>query len=153
MGMRRVGGIDDTVWTAPPSADPAQEGRPTTRQRVAVIALLVVLGVGVVYPALAAGLSRKDYGTFAFWKLPNRIDYCGRRYDDGGPQVGSPALFESQDSAPGAHWSFLSWTFSGRSIDADVAPLSAPGSSVCTMTLYIPLGGGRWEIYSLSGGP
>ena len=114
-------------------------GRPTGRQRVAVIALLAVIGLGVVYPAVAAVLSRKDYGTFAFWKVPDRINYCGRSYYDGGPQRGSPSLFASQDSEKGAHWSFLSWTFSGRSIYADVAPLSPP-SARCA----------RWCFTSLS---
>jgi hypothetical protein len=118
-----------------------------------MIALLVLIGLGVVYPAVAAGLSRRDYGTFAFWKVPNRIDYCGRRYDDQGSARGSPALFESQDHAKGAHWSLLSLTFSGRSIYADVVPVSPPRDTVCTMMLYIPLGGGSWETYALSGGP
>ena len=36
---------------------------------------------------------------------------------------------------------------------ADAAPLSRPRYTVCTMVLYIPLGDGRWETYSLSGGP
>ncbi len=80
------------------------------------------------------------------------LDYCGRRYYDSGPQQGSPALFKSQDSATDAHWTFLSWTFSGRSIYADVNPVHPP-YSVCTMVLYVPIGGGKWETYSLSGGP
>jgi hypothetical protein len=151
MAMSKVGGIDDPVWTLPPS-ESAQLGRPTGRQRVAGIALLAIIGFGVVYPVAAAVLSRQDYGTFAFWKVPSRIDYCGRRYFDGGPQRGSPALFESQDSARDTRWTFLSWTFSGRSIYADVNPVKPP-YSVCTMVLYIPLGGGRWETYGLSGGP
>jgi hypothetical protein len=117
-----------------------------------VIALLAVIGLGILYPTAAALLSRKDYGTFAFWNVPNRIDYCGRRYYDGGPQHGSPARFESQDSARDAHWTFLSWTFSGRSIYADASPAKFP-NSVCTMALYIPIAGNKWETYSLSGGP
>lgn len=149
--MTKVGGIDDPVWTAPPD-DVARDGRPHRKQWVVVIAFMVLLGLGVVYPIVAAGLSRRDYGTFAFWKVPRRIDYCGRRYDDGGPQQGSPALFESHDSAKDAHWALLSWTFSGRSIYADVNPVRPP-YSVCTMSLYIPIGGGAWEVYSLSGGP
>jgi hypothetical protein len=152
MTMSKVGGIDDPVWTLPAGDDP-REGRPNWRTRVAAVSLLVVIALGVVYPAIAAGLSRKDYGTFAFWKVPNRINYCGRRYYDSGPVRGSAALFESRDGAKGAHWSFLSWTFSGRSIYADVAPLSPPRNTVCTMALYIPLGGGSWETYALSGGP
>ncbi len=114
-----------------------------------IIALLAFLGLGIVYPALATVLSRKDYGTFAFWKVPNRIGYCGLRYDDGGSLVGTPAKFESQDGDRSARWTFLSWTFSGRSISADVSSTSA----VCTGGLYISLGGGRWETYELSGGP
>jgi hypothetical protein len=116
---------------------------------VLVLAFLAVLVFGVVYPVTAAGLSRKDYGTFAFWKVPNRIDYCGRRYYDSGPQVGTPAHFQARDGDRTAHWTFLSWTFSGRSIYADVSSRSA----LCTGTLYIPVGGGRWETYDLSGGP
>lgn len=139
--MSRVGGIDDPIWTFPPDVA-AREGRPSRRQRFIVIAFIVVIGLCVVYPIVAAGLSRKDYGTFAFWKVPNRIDYCGRRYYDGEPQQGSPALFESQDSARDAHWTFLSWTFSRRSIYADVNPVRPP-YSVCTMALYIPIGGGE----------
>jgi hypothetical protein len=149
--MDKVGGIDDPIWTAP-SGDAIQEGRPTRRQRLLVIALLAFIGLGVLYPTAAALLSRKDYGTFAFWNVPNRIDYCGRRYYDGGLQQGIPALFESRDSAGVARWTFLSWTFSGRSIYANVSP-ARPPSSVCTMALYIPIGGGKWETYSLSGGP
>ncbi len=151
MTMGKIGAIDDPIWTAP-SGDATQEGRPTGRQRLLVITLLAIIGLGVVYPTAAAVISRKDYGTFAFWKVPNRIDYCGRRYYDGGPQQGSPALFESQDSARDAHWTFISWTFSGRSIYADVNAVRHP-YSVCTMALYIPIGGGKWETYSLSGGP
>ena len=150
--VSKVGGIDDPVWTLPPGDDP-REGRPNWRTRVAAVSLLGVIALGVVYPALAAVASRKDYGTFAFWKVPNRIDFCGRRYDVGGPEKGNPALFEAQDRAKGAHWTFLSWTFSGRSIYAVVAPLSPPRNTVCTMALYIPLGGGNWETYGLSGGP
>jgi hypothetical protein len=150
--MGNVGGIDDPVWTLPPGDDP-REGRPNWQTRVVAVSVLVVIALGLVYPALAAGLSRKDYGTFAFWKLPNRIDYCGRTYYDSGPEKGSPALFQSEDRAKGARWSFLSWTFSGRSIYAVVTPLSPPRYAVCTMVLYIPLGGGSWESYALSGGP
>jgi hypothetical protein len=149
--MAKVGAIDDPVWMMPPS-DAIQQVRPTGRQRLLVIALLAIIGFGVVYPAVAAVLSRRDHGTFAFWKVPNRIDYCGRRYYGGATEQGSPALFESHDSAKDAHWTFLSWTFSGRSIYADVAPVSSP-NAVCTMFLYIPIGGGKWETYSLSGGP
>lgn len=149
--MSKVGGIDDTIWISPHST--AGQTPPRSRsKRVGLIILVAVVVLGL-YPVTAAVLSRKDYGTLAFWKLPNRINYCGRRYYDSGPQTGSPALFESQDSDKAARWSLLSWTFSGRSIYADVSPLKPPANDVCTMVLYIPIGHGRWETYGLSGGP
>ena len=152
MTMNKVGKIDDPIWSSSPGVQP-QTGRPRAKHRVIAIGVLTVIALGVVYPLAAAGLSRKDYGTFAFWKLPNRIDFCGRRYYSGETERGNPALFESQDSAKGARWTFLSWTFSGRSIYADVAPSDSSSATACTMMLYIPLGGDRWETYALSGGP
>ena len=150
--MSKVGAIDDPVWTSQSGA-PTDGTRPSRRQRTVVAAFLVVLALGVVYPAIAAILSRKDYGTFAFWKVPDRIDYCGRRYyDDGASQLGPTAQSQSREGRTGVHWSRLSWTFSGRSIYADTIAPSHPVTS-CTMFLYIPLGGGKWESYSLSGGP
>jgi hypothetical protein len=147
--VHKVGGLDDTVWDASPDAPVEVRAGRSGRVALIVVAAIVVLSL---YPVTAATLSRKDYGTFAFWKLPSRIDYCGRRYYDSGPQTGSPAQFASEDSAAGARWKRLSWTFSGRSIYGDVsAPTTTSG--VCTMELFIPLGGGRWEGYDLSGGP
>jgi hypothetical protein len=134
------------VWTSRPG-DASPDGRPTGRQHLLAIALLAIIALGVLYPAVAPVLSRRDYGTFAFWKVPNRINYCGRRYYDGGPQQGSPSSLESQHSAKDAHWTFLSWTFGGHSIYADVNPVSAQ-YSVCTMFLYIPIGGGKWDLFA-----
>ena len=36
---------------------------------------------------------------------------------------------------------------------AGAAPLSRPRFTGCTVVRYKPLGDGRWETYSLSGGP
>lgn len=102
---------------------------------------------------IVAIFGAKDYGTPAFWTRPKHINYCGREYLDQGAQAGNPAAFKGQDSASGAKWTFLSWTFSGRSIYAVVAPLHPPADAVCTMELYIPTGGSQWETYVLSGGP
>lgn len=150
--MTKVGGLDDTIWIHAVGPD-LETPRRRRRRRVVLVLWLVFLTLLVVYPTTAAVLSRRDYGTFAFWKVPNRINYCGRRYYDSGPTRGSPVVFESQDADKQAHWTFLSWTFSGRSIYADATPLHPPTQDVCTMALYIPLGGGSWETYSLSGGP
>jgi hypothetical protein len=150
----KVGSIDDPVWSSPnDDAASAEERRKSQRRSILVLGLVVLVSIAILYPAAAAVLSRKDYGTFAFWKVPNRIDYCGRRYYDGGIVLGSPGQFQSQYANNGAHWTFLSWTFSGRSIDAVVVPGGGHQEIPCAGTLYIPLGEGRWEVYSLSGGP
>jgi hypothetical protein len=146
--VHKVGGLDDAVWQAPPEAEPEPRIGRSGRAALIVVAAVLVL---TAYPVTAAVLSRKDYGTFAFWKLPSRIDYCGRRYYDGGPQTENPVVIASKDSPADAHWSRLSWTFSGRSIYGDVfRPTGVSG--VCATALFIPLGGGRWEAYGLSGG-
>ena len=148
----KVGGIDDPVWSAPDATALAGEGRSKVRS-ICILMIVVLLGFAIVYPAGAAVLSRRDYGTFAFWKVPNRIGYCGRTYDDGGVVSGSPQLFESEVAGQQAKWAFLSWTFSGRSIDAVTTPGGGQHEVPCANALYIPLGAGRWEEYSLSGGP
>jgi hypothetical protein len=150
----KVGSIDDPVWSTPHDvAASAEERRKSQRRLGLVLALVILIGIAILYPAAAAMLSRKDYGTFAFWKVPNRIDYCGRRYYDGGGVSGSPSQFQAQYRSKEAKWTFLSWTFSGRSIDAVVSPRGGHSEVPCTGTLYVPLGEGRWEEYPLSGGP
>lgn len=147
--MSKVGGLDDTIWIAPP-----ERGRePRSRaERISLFVLTAAITVGLVIAAFAF-LSAKDYGTPAFWSLPKHVGYCGRQYEEQGTQTGNPALFTSQDSASGARWTFISWTFSGRSVYAVVAPLHPPAEAVCTMEIYIPVGGSQWATYTLSGGP
>ena len=148
--MNRVGGIDDTICIRPQSA---LERRSRTRlNRITLGILLAVFVVGVAL-ATAALFSAKDYGTPAFWRLPRHIGYCGREYDDQGTRIGSPRQFTAQNGAVGARWTFLSWTFGGDSIYAAVAPQHPPDDTVCTMELYIPVTGSKWETYVLSGGP
>ena len=148
--MNRVGGIDDTIWLRPQSG----LNRPP-RSRLNLVTLVVLLAIIVVGVGLAtvALLSAKDYGTPAFWSLPKHIGYCGREYYDQGTRTGNPRLFTAQNGAVGAQWTFLSWTFGGDSIYAAVAPQHAPDDTVCTMELYIPMTGSKWETYVLSGGP
>jgi hypothetical protein len=149
--VNRVGGIDDTIWLRPQS----DLNRPPPRSRMnritlAILLAIIVLGAGL---AMVALFSAKDYGTPAFWSLPKHIGYCGREYYDQGPRTGNPRLFTAQNGAVGAQWTFLSWTFSGDSIYAAVAALHPPDDTVCTMELYIPMTGSKWETYVLSGGP
>ena len=118
---------------------------------VLLLAFGSVIFAAAVYTVAAAGLSRRDYGTFAFWGVPNRIGYCGRRYFPNGTQLGNERQFIYQDSGGTGTWTLTSHTFLWRPI---YAVLQSKGTrSVCTMTMYIPLGGQRWQTYSLSGGP
>ena len=149
--MSKVGGLDDTIWMTPHAS--GDKSPPRSRaNRISLGILLAVIAVGVT-AVIVAIFGAKDYGTPAFWTRPKHINYCGREYLDQGAQAGNPAAFKGQDSASGAKWTFLSWTFSGRSIYAVVAPLHPPADAVCTMELYIPTGGSQWETYVLSGGP
>ena len=147
--MNRLGGIDDAIWLRPQSA----LTRPS-RRRLNRITLGILLAIIVVVVALAtvAFFSAKDYGTPAFWSLPRHIGYCGREYYDQGARTGNPRLFTAQNGAVGEQWTFLSWTFGGDSIYAAVAQ-HAPDDTVCSMELYIPITGSKWETYVLSGGP
>jgi hypothetical protein len=82
-----VGSMDDPVWAT--GIGPPAQTMPRLRQRkrlqqrkrrravAIVLMLLMELGIASVPAAMAA--SRGEYGTFAFWKVPDRIDYCGRR--------------------------------------------------------------------------
>ena len=147
--MNRVGGIDDTIWLRPQSG---LNRPPRSRLNLVtlVVLLAIVVGVGLATVVL---FSAKDYGTPAFWSVPKHIGYCGREYYDQGTRTGNPRLFTAQNGAVGVKWTFLSWTFSGDSIYAAVAPQHPPDDTVCTMELYIPMTGSKWETYVLSGGP
>ena len=148
--MNRVGGINDRSWLRPQSALDKTPRSLLYRITLAILLVIIVLGVAL---ATAAFFSAKDYGTPAFWRLPRHIGYCGREYDDQGTRTGNPRLFTALNGAVGAKWTFLSWTFGADSIYAAVAPQQPPDDTVCTMELYIPLTGSKWETYVLSGGP
>ena len=153
--VTKVGGIDDTIWLTPsPAAGRKDPRRRRSRgARIVLVALVLLVVFGATSSITLAVLSRKDYGTLAFWKLPARIDFCGRRYYDNGSHAENPESLRSQNAGSSARWTLLSRTFSGRPIYADVSAVRPPSQSVCTMELFIPTGGGRWEAYALSGGP
>lgn len=148
--MNRVGGIDDTIWIRPQSGLNRPARSPLSRIMLVLLLTIIVAGIGL---ATVAFFSAKDYGTAAFWSLPRHIGYCGRQYDDQGARTGNPRIFTAKNGAVGAQWKFLSWTFGGDSIYAAVAPQHPPDDTVCTMELYIPITGSKWETYVLSEGP
>jgi hypothetical protein len=146
--VNRFGGIDDTIWLQPQSVLNRPSRRPLNRITLILFLAIIVVGIGL---ATVSILSAKDYGTPAFWRLPRHIGYCGRMYQDQGARTGNPRIFTAQNGALGAKWTFLSWTFGGDSIYAAVAPQHPPDDTVCTMELYIPITGSKWETYVLSG--
>jgi hypothetical protein len=103
------------------------------------------------YPAITTVLSRRNYGTFAFWRVPERIDYCGRRYYPDGMVDGPPRSFMARVSG-NPSWKTGGHTFTLHPIEASVAKRSA-ASEVCAMTVYVPTGTARFAQYVLSGGP
>jgi hypothetical protein len=128
----------------------SDEPKSKVRRRVtsAVASVTVVL---FLLACIAAVKSRADFGTFAFWKPPNRVDYCERRYHPSPRDVeGTPAEFTGRVDG-GPEWLTIGHTLTGRSIHGVV--LSRPRGSVCSMALYIHISGSRYRLYGLSGGP
>ena len=142
--------MDDPIWHEDAANTPPAPPRPR-RRWLAVLSLAALLVAG--YGLVATYLSRQDYGTFAFWRVPSRIDYCGRRYYSAGIASGIPSTFIRQvDPSARPRWQTVGHTFSLRPIQAPVSQ-HWRFSSVCTMELYVPVGGARYETYELSGGP
>jgi hypothetical protein len=151
MRTAQVGAIDDQVWTGGDGS--VVRTRHQRRRRAVASLLLVLVGLGITYVPIAMALSRWQYGTFVFWKPPDRIDYCGRRYDQGSVTVpGTPASLTSSFKAPRVQWTEVARTFSLQPIYAGVLT-SHPNSAVCAMFLYVAADHGRWWTYTLGGGP
>jgi len=149
-GTRLQVGVDDPTWHEDPAAPPPPSWG---RRHPAIVGLIVLVLTVAFYCAVAAGLSARDYATIAFWRTPDRIDYCGRRYFAGGTEQGSPAAFTREvDSRAEPRWQTVGHTFSLRPIQAPVAHRRGL-SSVCTVVLYVPVGNGRYRSYVLSGSP
>lgn len=148
---RKVGAIDDPVWSEAVVVATGRTPRQRRRQIVA-IALISLLGLCFAYAGAATVLSRINYGTAAFWKAPTRIEFCGRRYYNEGTVTGTPASLMGPYPAAREHWTEIARTFSLRPIYAGVVA-SHSRTGVCAMILYVPAGGDRWWSYPLSGGP
>ena len=156
-GGPSTGEADWSGWLAP-RRDPVAPidvvlARPAPRfgggRRVASVALIALVVLGLVYAVAAPMLSRRDYGTFAFWSVPKRVDYCGHRYVAGGVTTGTATQIWSSYHDASDQWILTSRTFSGRPIYA-VEILHAGGTAGCAADLYVPLASGHWQIYPLS---
>src|ERR1700756_567701 len=125
MGEQRikVGGIDDPIWREPLAPD-----APKPRRALVTVAAGLLLLPVIVTISSASVLSRRDYGTFSFWGLPRRIDYCHRRYYREGTVHGT-----HQSLIGRASWRTVEHTFVWRPIDAAILP-NAAMTDVCSMT-------------------
>jgi hypothetical protein len=114
----------------------------------------ILLAVVVVSGVVVAGMSAKDFGTFAFWSAPDRITYCGRDYlRDPGSVRGTPQHFVYLDRGAPTRWRQVGRTFALHPIYATVLVHAVPGT-LCAGTLYVPTdGSGAYVRYELSGGP
>lgn len=119
-------------------------------RRTLVWAVDAVVVVALAFPAALAMKSRSEFGTFAFWSYPLRIDYCERRYYPSGTVMGTPRGFRAEVTAP-ARWRTVGHTVTRRAIQAVV--ISRRISPTCTMDLYIESGRNRYRRYGISGGP
>lgn len=113
------------------------------------IALIALIVVGLAYAVGAPVLSRRDYGTFAFWSAPKRVDYCGHRYVQGTVTTATATQIWTSYHDASDQWTLTSRTFTGRPIYA-VGIFRVDDTAVCALDLYVPLGSGRWQTYPLS---
>ncbi len=156
-GGPRAGEADWSGWlTARPGpAAPIDVvlARPAPRfgggRRVASVAVVALAVLGLVYAVAAPVLSRRDYGTFAFWNVPKRVDYCGHRYVAGGVTTGTATQIWISYHDASDQWTLTSRTFTGRPIYA-VEIFRVDDTAVCAADLYVPLSSDRWQIYPLS---
>lgn len=114
-------------------------------------ALVALVVLGLVYTVGAPVLSRRDYGTFAFWSTPKRVDYCGHRYVQGGITTGTATQIWNSYRDADDLWTLTSRTFTGRPIYA-VGIYRVDADAACALDLYVPLGSGRWQTYPLRTG-
>ena len=139
-----AGHIDDPRWNEVP---------PPPRRLNRLLAVAIALPLVLTIVAMAASVrSRVEYGTAVFWSLPNRINYCGRRYYPSPmPVSGTPASLSATITGT-FRWRTVGRTFSFRPIEGPILRSHEPGGA-CAASLYIPIGRNRYRLYDLSGSP
>ena len=126
-------------------------------RRVAVVltVTLVLCGVG---GALAY---RKAYGTFAWWRDPARISWCGRVYlRSDGPLLTRTAVERQRASLPGDEPYPVTAVATipplfGHPVLAAVTPQATREAMhlPCAMVIYLETGPDAYRPYVISGGP
>lgn len=113
--------------------------RRTSRRTLSIlIAAVTVITLG------ASWKSRVDYGTFRFWALPHRIEFCGRQYHralstiEWKPRVVADSTWNSARHVVGH-------TLTRKRIL--VMESSGRDSSGCAQVLYVETGESRFRPY------
>lgn len=137
---------------AGPKGVEAEAPRPRrARKRIKIFAFTTAA------PVLLAAMGwllhyRVTYGTFAWWKIPPRIGYCGRDYIHGATISALP----TQD------WTYIQvieiqpngWRVYSKQPKGVASGSSAPVSGLpCTMGLVLKESNSQFVQYGLSGGP
>jgi hypothetical protein len=108
--------------------------------------------------ATAAFAYRAAYGTFAWWRPPARISWCGRTYlPTNLPTLSRSGVEQRRESLIGdAPYPVITVTrlppVVGRPVLASVNP-GATGDEPCAMAVYLEIGRDAYRQYEISGGP
>jgi hypothetical protein len=132
----------------------------TRRHRIAGAGVVFLIGISLVL-LLVFGrslYSRAEFGTWDPNAMPQRIDYCDRRYEPGGHFT--RAQIDAQGNGLGV-FSFrqVAMTASGAPIFAKPMPDSMrhatpySGPMPCAMTVYLKVGPDDYLAYGIEGGP
>lgn len=127
-----------------------EERERVRRRRIVIVSASVGTGAMVLAALSWTLFYRSTYGTFAWWKIPPRIEYCGREYDRGSA-VGA-GTFDAHD---GNLVQVLTIEPAGRPVYAKPPPpdfVPSVGNLPCAMGLLIK-DGDSYIQYGLSGGP
>jgi hypothetical protein len=108
--------------------------------------------------ATAAFAYRAAYGTFAWWRPPARISWCGRNYlPSNGPTLSRSGVEQRRESLIGdAPYPMITVgrlpPLVGRPVLASLNP-GAVGDEPCAMAVYVEIGPDAYRQYEISGGP
>lgn len=122
--------------------------RVRSRRRTAIVVAGVVFGVAVLAALGWLGYYRSTYGTFAWWQIPPRIEYCGREYDRGSTVATLP-------SQGGKLVQVMTIEPAGRAVYAQQTTQGGPtgvANLPCAMGVIVKQGD-QYVQYGLSGGP
>jgi len=108
--------------------------------------MLATVVVAATVVTLGATLkSRTDYGTFRFWALPHRIEFCGRQYHRAVSTIEWKPRVVAGSTLDHSTWHVVGHTLTRKRIL--VVEPSAGSSSACAMVLYVETGDSRFRPY------